>query len=221
MIPGSPPIAVCDPNEISRIGIVAALREHGLNISGATGTREDAISLIARRTAVAMLVDIALAPAPGAALEVIGLARNAGLAVIAIGAEGSPDHVFPALRAGAVGYLTKEMPGRAWAESIAAALRGEAPLSRELTARLVEEFRSQAQGQPEAALLPSDRRLTKREWEVLEHVSTGLTNRQVSQQLQISVETVRTHVSNILAKLEAPNRSAAAARYRTLSAHAV
>jgi DNA-binding NarL/FixJ family response regulator len=53
---------------------------------------------------------------------------------------------------------------------------------------------------------------------VLEHVATGKTNRAVASELSISLETVRTHVSNILTKLDAPNRSAAAARYRELRA---
>ena len=64
--------------------------------------------------------------------------------------------------------------------------------------------------------LPSNRRLTKREWEVLSCIAEGYTNRRVAAQLSISMETVRTHVSNILAKLETPNRSAAAAKYHQL-----
>jgi DNA-binding NarL/FixJ family response regulator len=64
--------------------------------------------------------------------------------------------------------------------------------------------------------LPSDRRLTPREWDVLHCVARGDTNRAVASELSISVETVRTHVSNILAKLEAPSRSAAAAKYHQL-----
>jgi len=72
---------------------------------------------------------------------------------------------------------------------------------------------------PPAAILeylPSNRRLTKREWEVLSCIAEGYTNRRVAAQLSISMETVRTHVSNILAKLETPNRSAAAAKYHQL-----
>ena len=67
-------------------------------------------------------------------------------------------------------------------------------------------------------LLPSDRRLTRREWDVLQYVARGDTNRRVASELSISVETVRTHVSNILTKLDAPSRSAAAARYHQLRA---
>jgi len=73
---------------------------------------------------------------------------------------------------------------------------------------------------PVAAIMPSDRRLTPRELDVLRCVADGLTNRLVAAELSISVETVRSHVSNILAKLEAPSRTAAAARYHELTAAA-
>jgi DNA-binding NarL/FixJ family response regulator len=87
-----------------------------------------------------------------------------------------------------------------------------------MTAMLVERFREEGGREPVAAFLPSDRRLTKRELDVLRCVAQGYTNRRVAAELSISVETVRSHVSNILAKLEAPSRTAAAARYHELTA---
>jgi DNA-binding NarL/FixJ family response regulator len=112
------------------------------------------------------------------------------------------------------------MSAAAWAAAIRAALRGEAPLSRGQIALVLEELRRRPPGMSLAELLPSERRLTRREWEVLAAVAAGKTNRAVAQELYISVETVRTHVSHILAKLEAPNRSAAAAMYQELAAAA-
>jgi DNA-binding NarL/FixJ family response regulator len=88
-----------------------------------------------------------------------------------------------------------------------------------MTAQLVDAFRRQGspkEGSQLALHLPSERRLTRREWEVLGRVAEGVTNREVAGELCLSVETVRTHVSNILAKLEAPNRAAAAAKYQQL-----
>ena len=87
-----------------------------------------------------------------------------------------------------------------------------------MTALLVQRFRDDAERTPVAAILPSDRRLTQRELDVLRYVAQGHTNRRVAAELSISVETVRSHVSNILAKLEAPSRTAAAARYHELTA---
>jgi len=89
-----------------------------------------------------------------------------------------------------------------------------------MTAVLVQRYREDAGRMPVAAIMPSDRRLTPRELDVLRCVAEGLTNRLVAAELSISVETVRSHVSNILAKLEAPSRTAAAARYHELTAAA-
>ena len=128
------------------------------------------------------------------------------------------DTMFRALRWGAAGYLTKDLPIDAWVQAVRAAIRGEAPLSRAMISALVAEFRNQESRMPMVELLPSARRLTQREWEVLALIAHGKTNRNVACDLSISVQTVRTHVSNILAKLEAPNRSAAAAKYQQLQA---
>jgi DNA-binding NarL/FixJ family response regulator len=143
---------------------------------------------------------------------------DAGGIPVAMGVDGDLQTVFRALRWGAAGYLTKDLPIDAWVHAIQAAVRGEAPLSRTLTAALVAEFRNQGSTVPMVELLPSARRLTRREWEVLELIAAGKTNRNVAGDLSISVQTVRTHVSHILEKLEAPNRSAAAAKYQQLQA---
>ncbi len=216
--PGLPRIAVCDASEISRIGISSSLAEHGLRVAATGHDRFTALAVAASGRRQVLLVDMGLPPAPDTAVDVIAEAAAAGSIPIAIGVQGSPELIFTALRAGAAGFLTKDMPGRAWADAIRAAVRGEAPLSRTMTAQLITEFRAQAQTRPLSDLIPSDRRLTRREWQVLELIAEGDTNRAVAHQLCISVETVRSHVSNILSKLEAPNRSAAAVRFEQLRA---
>jgi DNA-binding NarL/FixJ family response regulator len=209
-------IVVCDASEISRVGIARSLELHNLPVVAEASDHASALDLAAAGRADVVLVDMALPPAPGAAFEVIAVARRAGAIPIAVGIGGTTDGVFAAIRAGAAGYLTKDLPSSAWAGAIKAATRGEAPLSRAMTALLVQRFCDQAAAAPLAELLPSDRRLTRREWEVLRCLARGDTNRGVASELSISVETVRTHVSNILMKLEAPSRSAAAAKYHQL-----
>jgi DNA-binding NarL/FixJ family response regulator len=214
----SPTVAICDPSEIGRLGIGTALRGQGLRVVGTAATLETSLALAKSGKADVVLVDLQLAPAPHAATEVIQAVEERGATPIAIAAGTEPEAVFDALRAGAAGYLTKDMPARAWGDAITAAVRGEAALSRSMTALLVNEFRNQARTAPMSRFLPSDRRLTRREWEILGLLAAGHTNRSVAEELFISVETVRTHVSNILAKLDAPNRSAAAAKYREMLA---
>jgi DNA-binding NarL/FixJ family response regulator len=210
-------LIVCDSSEISRVGIAGSLEAHDLPVAADANDAASAIALVRRLRQAVVLVDMGLPPAPMGALDVIAATVAARGTVIAIGLDAAPDLVFAALRSGASGYLTKDLPASAWAGAIRAAARGETALSRSVTALLVERLRSQG-GLTLEELLPSDRRLTRREWHVLEHVATGKTNRAVANELSISLETVRTHVSNILTKLDAPNRSAAAARYRELRA---
>jgi two-component system, NarL family, nitrate/nitrite response regulator NarL len=211
-------VAVCDASEISRVGIARSLAGHGLDIVAEAGDRTSALRVARSGRAAVVLVEMNLPPAPDAALQVIEAANGSGTIAIAVGVEGAPEGLFAALQTGAAGYLTKDLPSSAWAGAISAGVRGETPISRAMTALLVQRFREDTARLALPAILPSDRRLTRRELDVLECVARGHTNRAIAMELSISVETVRTHVSNILAKLEAPSRSAAAARYHGLIA---
>jgi two-component system, NarL family, nitrate/nitrite response regulator NarL len=211
-------VAICDAGEISRVGIARSLARHGLDVVAEVADRAAAISVVRSGRAAVVLVDMHLPPGPDAAAQVLQAANASGAIAIAVGVEGRSDDLFTALRAGAAGYLTKDLPSSAWAGAIAASVRGETPISRAMTTLLVQRFREDADRMALPAILPSERRLTRRELDVLECVARGHTNRSVAAELSISVETVRTHVSNILAKLEAPSRTAAAARYHQLTA---
>jgi DNA-binding NarL/FixJ family response regulator len=209
---GEPTLIVCDRSEIARVGIAASLRRYGINAVAAVSSTEGVLRAVRSTPPDVLLVDVSLPEAETAMRGAAGL----GVTVIAIGVEADQQRPFAALIAGAVGYLTKDLPAKTWAESIKAALRGEAPMSRHMTARLIEAYRESLSSRDLVRLQPSDARLTSREWEVLTRVAEGKTNRAVAAELFISVETVRTHVSNILTKLQAPNRSAAAAKYHQL-----
>jgi DNA-binding NarL/FixJ family response regulator len=208
----APRVAICESNEIARIGIERLLTNDGIEVVAVAATSKEALRLPERNAADVYLVDVAL---EGAA-EVIAAYVAAGATVIATGAAVEPEQAFAALKAGAVGFLTRDQPSRAWVEGIRAALRGEAPLSRRMTTMLVGAYRDQAAAAATVRLVPDENRLTRREWQVLSLIAGGRTNRDVSAELCISVETVRTHVSSILAKLDTPNRSAAAVKYHQL-----
>jgi NarL family two-component system response regulator LiaR len=205
-------VVVCDPSEIARVGIAASLQPFSIDVVATAGTCSEALAVLIAEQPDLLLIDVSL-PAVDAPIR---RAAELGVIVIGIGVEGGHQRPFTALIAGAVGYLTKDLPAKAWADGNNAAMRGEAPLSRLLTAQLVEAYRESSSSQDLMRLVPSDARLTAREWDVLTRVAEGKTNRAVAAELFISVETVRTHVSNILAKLHTPNRSAAAAKYHQL-----
>jgi DNA-binding NarL/FixJ family response regulator len=211
-------VAVCDHHEIALAGLISTITAHGFTLHGSAMDGESGLSVAATSNGCIVLVEMALPPSPGAAAAVIEEVAASGGIPIGMGTSAAPEAMFSALRAGAIGYLTKDMPIRAWGEAILAASRGEALLSRTMTGLLIAEYRHQMRSAPAAQLLPSDRRLTRREWQVLELVADGKSNQRVARDLSISVDTVRTHVSHILAKLDTPNRSAAAARFQHLRA---
>ena len=209
-------IAVFDAGEISRMGARLALEPHGIVITGEADDEPTALAALAARRYDVVLVDVGLPPGPATALAIIAAVHASGGHPVAMGTQADADTVFATLRAGAAGYLTKEMPAAAWGRAVAAAARGETSVPRSITALLVDYVRAHSATTPLAALMPSEQRLTKRELAVLESVARGNTNRAVAAELSISVETVRSHVSHILAKLGTPTRSGAVARYHEL-----
>jgi DNA-binding NarL/FixJ family response regulator len=207
-----PRVLVCDGSEIARLGIATALDSHGVKVVATADRSELALVKLDQGRINLMLIDVNLPDSEKA----ISHAVEKGVIVLGIGVEAADEGPFAALVAGAVGYLTKDLPASEWVEGINAAMRGEAPLSRRMTTRLVEAYRNSRSSSDLIRIAPSDSRLTTREWDILTRVAEGKTNRAVAAELFISVETVRTHVSSILSKLQAPNRSAAAAKYHQL-----
>ncbi len=121
------------------------------------------------------------------------------------------DHdLFEAVKAGAEGYLLKDMSGTEFGEMLAGLTNGVLPISRPLAGKLLHEFARQARGGGPAPRAADD--LTEREREVLRLVAHGATNKEVAHRLTISENTVGYHMRNILGKLHVHNRAEAAVR---------
>lgn len=112
------------------------------------------------------------------------------------------EKVYPAIQAGASGYLLKTSTAREIADAVRATQRGERVLEPEVTTKIVQQATK-----PRKELHED---LTKREQEVLLLISEGKSNQEIADQLFITLKTVKTHVSNILAKLEVEDRTQAA-----------
>jgi DNA-binding NarL/FixJ family response regulator len=124
--------------------------------------------------------------------------------------------LFNAIKAGAQGYLVKSIHAAEMLEMLRGMVRGEAPISRSMAGRILEEFRRSSRSDV-AAPQDASAALTLREQEVLELVSQRYTNKEIAQRLVISEYTVKNHLSNILNKLHLRSR-AEAARYLSRSA---
>jgi NarL family two-component system response regulator LiaR len=124
--------------------------------------------------------------------------------VIVLTSFADDDKVFPAIKAGAISYLLKDISPEDLAHAIRAAQRNEAVLHPEVAAKLMQEFSAPRPGEA-----PVDQ-LTPREMEVLRLIAKGKSNKEIADTLIVSEKTIKTHVSNILSKLHLADRTQAA-----------
>jgi len=129
------------------------------------------------------------------------------------------DHVFDGLRAGAVGYLLKDVPSEKLVEAIRAAAAGQSFLQPSVAAKVVAEFTRLTAVAQETAVSPPNalvEPLSEREQEILALVATGASNKEIAGELFIAEGTVKNHVTNILGKLGVRDRTQAALKAREI-----
>ena len=131
-------------------------------------------------------------------------AQDAEARILVLTSFAADDKVFPAIKAGALGYLLKDSGPEELVQAIHRVYRGESSLHPTIARKLLQEL-SRPSERP-----PTPEPLTEREVEVLRLVARGQSNREIADQLVISEATVRTHVSNILSKLHLASRTQAA-----------
>jgi DNA-binding NarL/FixJ family response regulator len=202
-------VLVADGLTVFRAAVRNVLaREKDFEVLEAASTHE------VRYGAAGGAIDIALVDLrlpPHGALDAIQALRSAGRAeVIVWSFDPDQETVFAAIRAGASGYLHKEISPAGLVRSLRGAARGEAPLSRDLMAMMIDALHGVEQRQDAREHTGA---LSEREREVLGHVAAGARNRQIAAELSISPFTVKRHVQNILQKLDVPSRRDAAAFY--------
>lgn len=135
--------------------------------------------------------------------------------VIALTTFDEDEYIFEGLRAGAFGYLLKDVPSQKLFEAIHAASRGEYFLMPSVTARVMAEFSRMPRSQPtQATPIPSP--LSEREKQILKMVARGASNKEIAEELVIAEGTVKNHLSNIFDKLEARDRMQAVLKSKEL-----
>jgi DNA-binding NarL/FixJ family response regulator len=171
---------------------------------GGTASADEAMSIVRERAPHVALVDVILENGDG--LDVAErIAREASeTRVIVLAATDDEAKALRALRAGARGYLRKDIELDALPRAVNGVLAGEAAISRRLSMRLIDELRKSPTLGP--GLRPTVSELTPREWQVLDLLTTGASTADIAVDLVLSPETVLTHVKNILKKLGVHSR---------------
>jgi DNA-binding NarL/FixJ family response regulator len=134
--------------------------------------------------------------------------------VVVVSSTGEEEMGLAGLRAGAVGFLTKDLDIDVLPRALEGAIRGEAVISRRLAMRVVEDLRRIPEGAQ--GLRPVKSPLTDREWEVLDLLYEGSSTDEIARRLVLSIETVRSHIKHILGKLHASSRTEAVAKAQEL-----
>jgi DNA-binding NarL/FixJ family response regulator len=167
-----------------------------------------AVSAAIRVTPDLCLLDIRM-PGSGVAAAWEITSRLPHTRVVMLTVSRDDRDLFAALRAGASGYLLKDVDPARLPEELRGALAGEAVIPRGLVTRLVAEFRDRSPRRRRIIAEPTDPALTSREWEILDLLRQGQTTAGIADELTISPATVRSHVAGILRKLRVPDRESA------------
>ncbi|MBX5464615.1 MAG: response regulator transcription factor [Clostridia bacterium] len=212
-----------DDHVLFRKGLAGLLASRpSLQVVGEVGNGEEAIAAVDRLRPDLVLMDVNMPIMNG--IEATRQIHRAHpeLPVVMLTVSDRDENLFEAIKAGAQGYLLKDLEPEELFRYIEGVFRGEAPISGSLARLILQEFarmpsvgRRDGLGTPRGGEAPAEAEesegLTEREREVLQLVASGATNREIAQRLIISENTVKIHIKHILDKLHVQNRVQAAA----------
>jgi NarL family two-component system response regulator LiaR len=197
---------VADDDPFARRMIKAALQSGGIAVVAEAADGREAVALSLRHRPDVVLMDVVMPGMDGIEATQQILAERPGQVIVMLtGAD--QDAWLLGLRAGAVGFLSKDVDVRALPRAVEGAVRGEAAISRAMGMQLIRQLRHHPAGY--AGLRPVRSRLSAREWEVLDLLCVPRTTDEIARTLVLSPETVRSHVKSILRKLQVSSRAEA------------
>lgn len=200
-------ILLVDDHRLVRQGVRAFLdTQVDLQVLAEADSGEEAVQMVSKLVPDVVLMDLVM-PGGMDGVEATRQVKNASprTQVVVLTSYHDDEHIFPAIRAGALSYVLKDIGPGELADVVRRAAQGEAVLHPRVAARLIQEVQGTRQDAPNAFHELSDREL-----EVLREIAGGLSNAEIADKLFISEKTVKGHVSNILSKLHLNDRTQAA-----------
>ena len=205
---------VADDDPFARKMIKEALQSAGVVVIAEAHNGRQAVDLTRHYQPDVVLMDVVMPELDGIAATRRIIKENPEQLVVILTTADDDEIGLLGLRAGASGFLAKDVDVDVLPQAIQGALHGEAAISRKLSMRLVEQLRRAPEGR--GGLRPVRSPLTPREWEVIDLLSESKTTEQIAEDLVLATETVRSHVKNILRKLGASSRAEAVAAARRM-----
>ena len=199
-------ILIVDDHEVVRNGVRGYLDTiPGYEVVGEADSGEQAVDLVKQLIPDVILMDLVLPGMDG--VEATRIVKNISprTQIVVLTSYHDDSLIFPALKAGAISYILKDMKMNKLAEAITKAHNGEVILHPKVASRVLQNIRKDNQ---QDQIIYTD--LTERELDVLKLIAKGYSNRQIAEELVISENTVKGHVSNILSKLHLADRTQAA-----------
>jgi DNA-binding NarL/FixJ family response regulator len=199
-------IVLVDDHALFRDGVAALLEAWGHTVVGQAANGADAIALVGQVLPELVLMDVRMPGASGVETTKELKSRHPDVAIVMLTVSEDEGDLFNAIKAGAHGYLQKDLDSAQFRAMLGAVERGEAAITPATASRILEEYqrRDRERADPD--------RLTERELQVLRLVTTGLRNKEIAARLGITENTAKFHLKNILEKLHAESRAELAAR---------
>lgn len=199
-------VLIADDHHVVRRGLLFFLNtQKDLEVIGEAANGKDAVKLVLELQPDVVLMDLSMPEMDGVEATKAIRENNASVKIIILTSYADQDHVIPAIRAGASGYQLKDIEPDDLVETIHDVLKGESKLHPKVTSHVITHL-SMGASQKSSKV----NELTKREKEVLNELAKGKSNKEIASSLYITEKTVKTHVSNILSKLQLADRTQAA-----------
>ncbi|MEV1176986.1 response regulator transcription factor [Nonomuraea sp. NPDC049784] len=198
-------VLLADDQKLVRVGLrMLCESDPEIEVVGEAGDGREAVQLAGESQPDVILMDLRMPGVDGITATERIMAARPSSRVVVLTTFDDDDHLYPALAAGAFGFLVKDSPPGDLLAALRRAVAGEAPFSQAVLGRLVDQaVRARV---PRPAATPKVPELSPRERDVLAMVGAGLSNREISERLHLGVSTVKTYVTSLMRKTGTPNR---------------